>query len=164
MDWEAIGATAEAVGAVGVMLTLLYLALQTRQNTRVLEQTSRMHEASMYRANIDGVMNLQAILAQDENLALIWKKGLADEDLSDSEVARFESYLNMYLFDQENKLYLADVAKFSEIGGVRQVTRHIEGQVSYLMRSQLVRTWWVENANRMFGQVFVAEVNRIASP
>ncbi len=38
-----------------------------------------MRAANTYRANIDGVMNLQALLAQDGRLGLIWKRGLADE-------------------------------------------------------------------------------------
>jgi hypothetical protein len=162
MNWDALGAIAEAAGAIGVMLTLLYLAFQTRQNTRVLEQTTRMHESSVYRANIDGVMNLQGILAQDDQLALIWKKGLANGDLSELELARFESYLNMYLFDQENKLYLTNVAALDEVGGSKQVIRHIEGQISHLMGSHHVQEWWRTNSDRTFGPVFVAEVNRIA--
>ena len=162
MNWDAIGATAEAIGALGVMMTLLYLALQTRQNTKVLEQTARMHETSTYRANIDGVMHLQAILAQDDQLALIWKKGLANESLQEAEIARFESYLNMYLFDQENKLYLTNVAALDEIGGSTEVIRHIEGQIAYLMESRYVRNWWASNAVRTFGPIFVGEVNRIA--
>lgn len=163
MNWEAIGASAEAIGAIGVMLTLLYLAFQTRQNTRVLQQTTRMYETSTYRANIDGVMNLQAVLAQDDQLALVWKRGLANEGLSESELARFESYLNMYMFDLEHKLYLADVASLDEVGGSRQVIRHIEGQISFLMQSHYVWDWWELNADRTFGPVFVEEVNRLAT-
>ena len=163
MNWDAFGAIAEALGALGVMITLLYLAFQTRQNTHVLDQTRHMHEASTYRANIDGVMNLQAVLAQDDQLALIWKKGLASEELSELEVARFEAYLNMYLFDQEHKLYLAnaDTANLAEVGGIGMLKQHIEAQINYLMRSELVRDWWQHNANRMFSKVFVVEVNRI---
>ena len=33
MNWEAIGAIGEIVGAAAVFLTLIYLALQIRQNT-----------------------------------------------------------------------------------------------------------------------------------
>ena len=33
MNWEAVGATAELVAAVGVIISLLYLATQIRQNT-----------------------------------------------------------------------------------------------------------------------------------
>ena len=163
MNWDAIGAVAEALGAIGVMLTLLYLAFQTRQNTHVLDQTRNMHEASTFRANMDGVMNLQAVLAQDDQLALIWKKGLASEELSELEVARFEAYLNMYLFEQEHKLYLAnaDTADFTEMGGMGMIEQHIEAQINYLMRSEHVRNWWQMNATRTFSNVFVAEVNRI---
>ena len=34
MNWDVIGAIAELLGAIGVLLTLLYLAAQIRQNTR----------------------------------------------------------------------------------------------------------------------------------
>jgi hypothetical protein len=33
MNWDAIGATGEIVGALVVFLTLIYLAIQIRQNT-----------------------------------------------------------------------------------------------------------------------------------
>jgi len=35
MGWDAIGASAEAIGAIAVLLTLVYLAIQTRDNVRV---------------------------------------------------------------------------------------------------------------------------------
>jgi hypothetical protein len=33
MDWNAIGALGELAGAIGVILSLIYLASQIRQNT-----------------------------------------------------------------------------------------------------------------------------------
>ncbi len=35
MNWDAIGASAELVGALATVATLAYLALQIRQNTKV---------------------------------------------------------------------------------------------------------------------------------
>ena len=35
MNWEAIGAIGEVLGAIGVIVTLGYLAIQIRQNTKV---------------------------------------------------------------------------------------------------------------------------------
>jgi hypothetical protein len=35
MDWDVIGASAEAIGALAVIVTLVYLAVQTRDNIRV---------------------------------------------------------------------------------------------------------------------------------
>jgi hypothetical protein len=39
MNWEALGAIAEALGAVGVIATLVYLASQIRQNSREIVDT-----------------------------------------------------------------------------------------------------------------------------
>ena len=41
MNWEAVGAIGEVLGAVGVIITLVYLAFQIRQNTRGLRLTAR---------------------------------------------------------------------------------------------------------------------------
>jgi hypothetical protein len=160
---QLLGSYGEFIGSIVVLATLVYLALQTRQNSRVIEQNNRMHEGSMYRANIDGVMNLQAILARDEQLGLIWKRGLADEDLSEAEIARFEAYLNMWFFDLEIKLFTRDQeVGWEELGGESALLGHIDGQIKYLMRSALVRSWWREHAQRMLGPVFVARVNQVA--
>ena len=41
MNWEALGAIAEAVGAFGVIATLVYLAIQIRANTAALSAQAR---------------------------------------------------------------------------------------------------------------------------
>lgn len=41
MNWEALGAIAEAVGAAGVIATLAYLAIQIRANTAALSAQAR---------------------------------------------------------------------------------------------------------------------------
>ena len=43
MNWQAIGAVGEIGGAVGVILTLIYLAGQLRQNTNALRSASYEH-------------------------------------------------------------------------------------------------------------------------
>ena len=40
MNWEAIGAVAEFVGAIAVVITLIYLRSQLRQNTKALRSSS----------------------------------------------------------------------------------------------------------------------------
>jgi len=40
MNWDAIGALAEAVGAVGVIGSIVYLAVQIRENTRGMRATA----------------------------------------------------------------------------------------------------------------------------
>ncbi len=40
MNWEAIGAVAELLGAIGVIASLVYLATQMKQNTRAMRASS----------------------------------------------------------------------------------------------------------------------------
>ena len=40
MNWEAVGAIGEVVGAIGVIVTLAYLAVQIRTNTNALRGTA----------------------------------------------------------------------------------------------------------------------------
>ena len=41
MNWEAIGAVGEAIGAIGVIATLVYLAAQIRQNSNAVRSATR---------------------------------------------------------------------------------------------------------------------------
>ena len=41
MNWDAIGATAELLGAVAVLATLVYLSLQIRQSNKLAEAESQ---------------------------------------------------------------------------------------------------------------------------
>ena len=43
MNWTAIGATGEVLGALAVFLTLIYLAIQIRTSTKVAKSTVRQH-------------------------------------------------------------------------------------------------------------------------
>lgn len=49
MNWEAIGAIAEAVGAAGVVVTLVYLSIQIRANTAATLTASRLDVSRDYR-------------------------------------------------------------------------------------------------------------------
>jgi hypothetical protein len=57
MNWEAIGAIAEALGAIGVIGTVVYIALQIRQNSEVVqgstEQALMSQEMAFYTLAIE---------------------------------------------------------------------------------------------------------------
>lgn len=45
MSWDALGASAELLGAVAVFITVAFLAFQMRQNTRALRSESMNNAA-----------------------------------------------------------------------------------------------------------------------
>ena len=81
MTWEAIGALGEIIGAIAVVITLLYLASQTRQNTRATHASATASTASEMETNLLAIAN-------DAYLAEAYKKAISQEKLSDLESIR----------------------------------------------------------------------------
>ncbi|MFT5500134.1 MAG: hypothetical protein ACI88G_000260 [Woeseiaceae bacterium] len=79
MNWDAIGAIGELVGGIAVIGTLIYLASQIRQNTKI--------NASAIRQNFYDYTTRQMLHGTDsaEFSALIAKVSLTDEALSPGE-------------------------------------------------------------------------------
>ncbi len=91
MNWDAIGAIGEVVGAIAVVATLFYLAFQIRQNTQ-------MSRASMTK---DLMLASRAAImdnASNDRLADIWAEIRGDFD--DVDAARrysfYQSYFRLY--------------------------------------------------------------------
>ncbi len=88
LNLEDLGNLGEFVGAIAVVVTLAYLALQIRQNTRALghaEQRAILEDGNNWRAN----------LIQDPKIAEIYRKGLLDPNALDPiEKLRFRMLLD----------------------------------------------------------------------
>jgi len=85
MDWAAIGAIGEIVGAAAVVLTLIYLARQLRQNTEALRSTA-------WQATQNAEHEFDALISGDRELMAIFVRGLSDgkAGFGDDEVAVYQ--------------------------------------------------------------------------
>ena len=98
MNWEAIGAIGEFVGSFAVLITLIYLAQQIKQNTQ--SQSIATFEAAM-----SGYNDVQTFVASDVESASIWRRGGAEpESLDEDEAVRFEMMVRNYA-NQVYKLF-----------------------------------------------------------
>ena len=90
MNWDALGAISETIGAIAVIVTLAYLAVQIRQNTRATQTAS--HHAITDSLNLGNIA-----VAQDAELAQIWITGCVDRTtLTEVERERLDSLLRAY--------------------------------------------------------------------
>ena len=80
MNWEALAAIGELVGAFGVIATLLYLARQIRGNTIA----TRLHS---YEVILDSYQANHRALTE-ESLAELVIRGSTGDDLSDADSLR----------------------------------------------------------------------------
>ncbi len=86
MNWDAIGAVAEMLGAIGVIITLVYLARQIKQNSRQLMGASliAVHEyqrsmseelnsnPELFRMVIRGNNDFDALSSEEQALVAVW--------------------------------------------------------------------------------------------
>ena len=86
MNWEAIGAIAELMGAGAVFASLIYLAVQTKQNTRAL-RSAAFHQVR------ESFSNVSLVMAQDERLRSVFRRAASDEPLSETEYSTFNYLL-----------------------------------------------------------------------
>ncbi len=92
-DWGAIG---EIVGGVAVVVTLIYLALQIRQNTRAV-RLSTSHAVT------EDVRNMFALMAEQTELTEAIHKGSRDPGgISGAEKMRYWGFNGYFMYAFEN--------------------------------------------------------------
>jgi hypothetical protein len=75
MNWEAIGATAEAVGAVAIFVSLVYVAAQIRQNTREFSRSIEANQLAAFERNIESGNHIRELLILHPDLAQLLLTG-----------------------------------------------------------------------------------------
>ncbi len=146
MNWDAIGAIGEILGAMGVIVTLGYLAVQIRQST----QSSR--EAAG-RATIDTINKLNFSFVEQSDVAELFLRGGSDRgDLDPPEALRLHVYLmSMFLLYQNAYFH----AQRSEIEP--HIWQMLESTLYELLSRPGFASWWEANQRRLSSE-FVQHV------
>ena len=107
MNWDAMGAVGEIVGAIAVLATLIYLAAQIRQNAQALDRQGDIAQAQIQQMRADSVTQLSTVCtANTENIELLTRlintKEISPEELSPEENMRARMLLTMLRSNLEN--------------------------------------------------------------
>ena len=99
MNWDALGAIAELIGVVAVLITLVYLATQVRQSNQMQRQQISTEQTNRYHSN-------SHLLASNPDLMTIYRKAMIGEDLTEEERRRFGTFMFALILDFEEMFYL----------------------------------------------------------
>jgi len=133
LNWDAIGAIGELAGALGVIVTLAYLARQMRVNTMALQNETT-------RDGMQAVIDSYSTVIADEKVASIYLRGLANFNaLSEVEQIRFH-----YVCCQ--RLHAASInLSLKQWGDARTETEleaSIKPWIARMMQHEGFRQWW----------------------
>ena len=135
MNWDAIGAIAEAVGTIAVLITLLYLAMQMRV-------ANKQREIDSLRHNWDGLNQICELLGESTEKASIVKRGRESlASLTDEECLVFE-FMHIRILNTIEVWYMS-LMETSPPGEYRdQQLENIVGVIVYILNYPGSREIW----------------------
>ena len=134
MTIQDLGSLGELVAAIATVATLIYLALQIRQNTAATR-------AASFHAVTDARNQVNFTVTQNAELARIFVLGCADRSsLSPEDRVRFDFTCLSYVHVVETMHYQASVGV-----GEKGLVEAEERTLLDLISTPGVREWWLEN-------------------
>ena len=156
MNWDAVGAISEAIGALGVIVSIVYLAFQIRQNTKQLEQSERTSVAASVSVSATNYRENRRSIYADAEFSDVCLRGMADpESLSELERYRFRLLMSN-MMDAQLDMYVQTV-----VTGFSPETWATQGQrvIRRVMTTPGGRWFWSEYRED-YSAAFRREVDR----
>jgi len=148
MDWVAIGTIAEIVGAIAVVVSLIYVATQIRQNTQVSRSAARQ-------AIADSMTAFNSDLVNSDAMAPLVARDIAGEELEPHETLRLYARAYMIFRTWDNIFYQ------SRLGMIEQDEwQGFRRNLSVMLHVRHIRDYWRVQGD-MFSDAFREEVQRI---
>ena len=158
LSWQDLGSIGELISAIAVVVSLVYLAFQIRQNTSQINQNTKAAQATAFDSSITNAMVARQAIFENEDVARIFHQGSIDpKALSEEELLRYRLIIHNVLWSIWN------VQSQAQVGGVSAETW--QAQIAILRRlfsSEGARWFWV-NYSEEFGLSFQQEVAMILS-
>lgn len=151
MNWDAIVAISQLVAAVGIVLSLIFVGFQIKQNTRALERTE--HNSTMEQWTV-----IRQAIAQNRDIAELMTAGLNNEKpLDAADQLRLEQML------QENAWAAFHIWDRTQRGIFPKGTFEATGGalLGMLLTTPGGGSWWRKAKHIGFHPGFVADVDAI---
>ena len=138
-DWGALG---ELVGGFAVIATLIYLAVQIRQNTAMIT-------AQTVQASVDATQRILLYRVEHPELRALLRKARAnEEDLSPDEYESLASYLHAAFMNFQARLHHHASGLFDA-----SVNESYEAILEDYLATPYVLRWWM-HAKALYGAEF----------
>ncbi len=152
MNWEAIGAIGEILGAIAVVCSLAYLAIQVRQNSRNVQSQNINSQAEQLQKFAD----LQAMPEVLASLKKVYVGGEVKPEFLDATM--IEAYILSGLSHAQSQYRHKTAGLISQ-----DEWKPSERLMTMLMGPEYVRTWWGEHGHLIFDDAFAEEVNKVVA-
>jgi len=141
---QILGNLGEFIGAIGVVITLIYLSVQVRQsrtlieaNNAATEENTRLVKAATMDRYNETVGRWRGRLIEDEKLAALWHAALRSEPVVGIDAFRLES-----LWIDWINTYRTNFRRADAVGDEGLKRQSIRSVVTWMSGSALLRELW----------------------
>ena len=150
MNWEAISAIGQIVGAIAVVISLIYLATEVRSNARATRLAAT-------RSTLDSLYRLIQQITEHPDLAELRSRGFDDfESLEGTDRARFFSYMHGLFRNMEDVYYLHLRGHLDP-----HFWRGLEAVMRDVNTRPGVQAWWRSYSRYFGGEEFAKFINQL---
>jgi hypothetical protein len=145
MNWDAISAIAEVVGVIAIVVSLVYLSVQIKQNTKVARAATRQ-------AIAESTENLGSDLIGNGEIAEIFVKHLSGKELSAVEKLRLQArcYRDIQHWENIHYQFQEGLVSKDQWAGFRK-------NLISLLAIDAYREYW-EHESFHYSEAFQAEI------
>ena len=147
MTWDALGAIGEIVGALGVLVTLVFLAIQVKANTNSVSAQSELEMSSR-------MADWHGRVSQNPQLGPIFDKGITSPlSLCDEDKYLFLWFIAEYYLICEGCYFLYLKKTLSESSW-----RSKRDSLIGFLENPIIKQWWQKNSTP-FSEEFILHIN-----
>lgn len=158
MNWEALGAIGEIIGAVAVLGTLFYLAAQIKMQNHQLEKSNENVTAQLSIDINNMIINNSDALMRDKEFVEIYQKGLSNQRLDETETIQFSQFVNRWIALCESVI-VATKAEVMFSGDYDLDFLYGNPYVHKLINTEVGERWFSEEAPLLYSEDFLKKVS-----
>jgi hypothetical protein len=141
MTLQDLGDLGDLIGGIAVVVTLIYLAVQVRQNTALIT-------AQTVQASVDATQRVLLFRAENAPLRAVIRKARNNQDLTADDTEVLASYLQASFMNFQARLQHHTRGVFD-----RSINESYELILEDYLQQLYVRRWW-HYAKPLFGEAF----------
>ena len=158
MTLEDLGNLGDFLGGIGVVVTLLYLAVQMRHNSEQLRQNTKAVQSAAYQTAAQSIREYNSLWVPNRELAeVMWAAHDGLDALDDVDIMRLAGLTQTMFRSFENvfEQYRAGMITAEQWQGWRTLLRTI------LQRGRPHREFWADGIHELYVSGFQQEVNSL---
>ena len=147
MNWSAMSAVADLLASVGVIISLIYVAVQLKQNSKVAG-------ASNYQQNMELISGASALISGSSELTDIYNRGCKNYyELNENELTRFHMMMSNFVLPIQMNIHMKNRGLMEDQLYLGQIDSFLN-----LFHNPGIRDWW-NISKKWFHQDFVRQID-----